>query len=1084
MRRLRGPKPAVVLLALLLLSSFPLCGQTLKGTILGTITDISNAVIPGAQVLITEVNTNFHRAQTTNESGFYVFANLDPGTYRVEVEHSGFRKVVRAGIDLVPNSTVRVDLDLSPGEVSEVVNVSADTALLQTDRSDTGGKIENVQLQTLPTLWNRNYQGLLMLIPGVGRSYRSNSDFYNSQDHLQSVVNGRDQNNNYMIEGIDNNVENLTGIIPPPDAIAVVDVSTTNYDPELGRAGGAVANVTLRSGANDFHGSLFEYHRDNGMQARNVFATSLPLNIYNQFGGTFGGRIKRDKLFSFGDYQGSRERRGDSNLATIPTLAFRSGDLRASPTTIYDPATGNPDGSGRTPFADKRIPASRVSPIAQRILGFIPAPTRPGLATNFEKGSSRSKAIDSFDVKIDYVAGARDRMFVRYSYQRALVFDPGLYGPNGGIYGGPHNNGFQGSGPARNQSPGINYSRIFSPTLVMEARFGIVRNRNDAINIDRGLTTSRDIGIPGANLDLWSSGLSQIDIDGYSGPVVGFSASLPWARSVTNFNWVNNWTKTAATHVVKWGFDIRRERQDLLQTQTFNPRGRFTFRAGTTALNGDRNTSFGNSFAAFLLDQPNQIGRDLAIFFPARRNTIYNLYFQDKWQVTQKLTLDLGLRWEYWPSSTPHFPAGFSNYNPDNNTLELAGVGRIPNDLGIRNQPKSFAPRFGVAYRLNEKTVFRGGYGISYLPRTTNVYNFPVKQANSLDAPNSFSAAGSMAKGFPPPSVVEIPSDGIVRNPPAQQYDVIPKDLFQTYVESWNIAIQRALPGNFSLEVSYIGNHGVNNGTTWNVNAGLIPGAGSAGQPLFQRFGRLAAVNSMIGTHSYYDALQVKFDRRFSNGFLLTTAYSFGKSINFNSANQVDFRRNRGRADWDRTHVYVQSFIYDLPFGAGKRWAQSGGAKWLLGGWQFNGIITAETGTPVNITTSGATLNAPGNVNRPNVSDKPEVFGKIGPGQQFFDVTQFTAPPSNTFGNAGRNLFSGPGLFSLDNSVFRRFPVTERMNLELRGEAFNLTNTPHFDNPSGDLTSASFGQVTTAQGNQAVKLNENRQLQVSLRLVF
>src|SRR5262249_27860882 len=262
------------------------------------------------------------------------------------------------------------------------------------------------------------------------------------------------------------------------------------------------------------------------------------------------------------------------------------------------PATGAPDGTGRTPFAGKQIPSNRISPISQKILSFLPAPTRPGLTTNFEKPTSQSKSIDQFDVKVDYVAGPNDRLSVRYSFQRAPVFDPGLYGPNGGIYGGPHNSGFQGSGPSRNQSPGLNYSHIFSPTLVAEARIGIVRNRNEAINIDHGLTTSRDLGIPNVNLDDWSSGLTEIRVDGFDAPLVGFVNSLPWNRSVTNFNFFNNWTKTKATHIIKWGMDIRRERQDLLQTQVFNPRGRFTFTAGPTSLNGDPKTSFCNSFTA------------------------------------------------------------------------------------------------------------------------------------------------------------------------------------------------------------------------------------------------------------------------------------------------------------------------------------------------------------------------------------------------------------------------------------------------------------------------------------------------------
>jgi len=1091
-RRLKRTVVPLVLAGLLNPAISPLHGQTLKGTVLGTITDRTQAVVSGAHVSVTEVNTNFRRSEISNGEGFYVFANLDPGNYRIEAEHPGFRKVIRANIDLTPNTTARIDLELTPGDVSEVINVSAEAPLLQTDRSDTGGKIENQQLNAMPLLNNRNYQNLLLVVPGVQRAYRSNSAFFNSQEHLQSVVNGLDQRNNYMIEGVDNNVENLTGIIPPADAIATVDVSTTDYDPELGRAGGAVTNVTLKSGTNGFHGSTFEYHRDNDLQAKNVFASTTPHSVYNQFGGSFGGRIKKDKLFFFGDYQGSRDVFGNTNLPTIPTVAFRNGDLSASTTTIYDPATGNSDGTGRTPFPGNQIPTNRISPIATKILTFIPVPTRPGLSANFEKPTSQSKSIDQFDMKVDYVATASDRLFVRYSFQRATVFDPGLYGPGGGIYGGPHNSGFQGSGPSRNQSPGINYSHIFGPTLITEVRIGIVRNRNFAINIDHGLTTSRDLGIPNVNLDDWSSGLTEIRVDGYDNPVVGFVNSLPWKRTVTNFNYVNNWTKTRGTHVIKWGFDIRRERQDLLQTQTFNPRGRFQFTAGPTSLNGDPRTSFANSFAAFLLDQPNQIGRDLAIIFPARRNTIYNLYFQDKWQVAKKLTLDLGMRWEYWPSSTPHFPAGFSNYNPVNNTLELAGLGSVPNDLGIENQKKSFAPRFGLAWRLDDKTVVRGGYGISYLVRTTNVYNFPVAQANQFTPTNSFVAAGSLATGAPTPNPVQLPATGVITNPPNQSYTYIPTDLPQGYVQSWNVAVQRTLPSNFTMELAYVGNHGVNIPTSnnLNINASVIPGSGSAGRPENTLFGRTADTNRPYNAHSYYDSLQAKLNRRFSNGFLLTTSYAFGRAIDFNAStsggnfNNITFAANRGLADWDRRHVFSQSYVYEFPFGRGKPWAHSGAPAWLLAGWQLNGLWTWESGLPLDISISNASLNAPGNINRPNVSGPVQILGNIGPGQLYFNTAAFSAPTPNAFGDAGRNILHGPRLFEIDFSVFRKFRVTERISAEFRAESFNLTNTPHFDRPDTNFSDAAFGQVTSARGNQSVQVNENRQLQFSLRLTF
>ena len=793
----------------IVLFTVPASGQTSNGTILGTITDSSHAVMANVQVSLTETGTNSQRSETTNNAGYFVFSNLAPGTYRVDVEQPGFQKTVRSDIGLDANTTVRVDLQMTPGAVTETVDVTSEAPVLKTDRADTGGQISSGTLDTMPMLHNRNYQSLLEIVPGVQKSYRDHSAFFNSQEHLQSVVNGLDHRNNYMIEGLDNNVEDLTGIIPPADAIANVDVSTANYDPELGRAGGAVTNVVLKSGTNDYHGSAFEYNRVNALQARDPFSsTAAPHAVYNQFGGSFGGRIKRDKLFFFGDYQGSRDIAGQTNIVTFPSSAFRTGDLSASPTTIYDPTTGASNGVGRLPFAGNQIPGNRISPIAKTLLSFLPPPTSGGLSNNFQENTVQSKPMDQFDTKIDYVIGANDRLFFRYSFQRATVNDPGLYGPKGGIYGGPHNSGFEGSGPSRNQSPGVNYTHILSPTLVAEFRFGIVRNHNQAINVDAGTTTSKDVGIPGVNLDAWSSGLAQINVNNFTTPMLGFSASLPWNRSVTNFNMVNNWTKTMGTQIFKWGIDVRRERQDLLQTQTFNPRGLFVFTGGTTQNPADSKTSLGNSFASFLLDQPFSIGRDLAVIFPARRNTIYNLYFQDKWQVSQKLTVDLGLRWEYWPSSTPHHAAGFSNYNPYNNTLSLAGLGSVPNDLGINSHLTSFGPRIGLAYRFNDKTVFRAGYGISYVPRDTNVYNFPVAQATQFTAPNSFSAAGSMATGVPPISPVVLPSTGIIVNPPLNQaYTYIPADLPQGYVESWNVTLQRALPGNFSAEAAFVGNH-------------------------------------------------------------------------------------------------------------------------------------------------------------------------------------------------------------------------------------------------------------------------------------
>ncbi|MDW8131669.1 MAG: TonB-dependent receptor, partial [Bryobacterales bacterium] len=794
------------------------------------------------------------------------------------------------------------------------------------------------------------------------------------------------------------------------------------------------------------------------------------------------GPFRRNMTFFFTDYQGRGDGRGDVTRATIPTMDFRQGDLRLSTTTIYDPLTGRPDGTGRMPFPDKQIPESRISPIARKILSFIPPPTLSGFSTNYERATVREKDTHSGDLKIDHQFRERDTLMYRYSVQRSRIFDPGLYG----LYGGPKSGGFAGQGTQLSQNTALNYTHIFDERTIAEFRFGVMRYRNDARNQDSGRNTAEEIGIRGVNLDWWTSGLTSINVDGYSNPIVGFAASLPWIRAETNFNWVSNWTKVLSNHTLKVGADVRRNRDDLLQTQTYNPRGLFIFRAGPTALNGDPRTSFANSFAAFLLDQPNEFGRDLAGIFPTFRQTQVFAYFQDKWQVTPKLTLDMGLRYElYLPPSTVH-RAGFSNYIPSNNTLELAGVGSIPWNLGLQTDFKNLAPRFGLAYRLARGTVIRGGYGITVDPTYPDdkwAFAFPVKQNNAFFAENSFRAAGSMAGGFPPPIYASIPDNGIISPAPGGNYLHIPKNLRQGYLQAWNVTVQQALPQKFALEAGYVANHALGVLINVNVNAGMIPGLGAAGQPLNQRFGRRETTNVWTPFGSHYQSLQIKLDRRFSEGLVLTTAYTFGKAINFADDNGSLYVHavpalNRGRSGHDRTHSLVSGFVYELPFGRGKRWAQTGAARWVLGDWQISGTFSSLTGLPLSLTYSAATLNAPGNGNRPNVDGKPEIYGGVGRGVKWLDVTRFSAPPPNTFGNVGRNILTGPGLVNLDFAVFRRFPVIgERITGELRMESFNFTNTPHFNNPIGDFGSASFGEVTSAMADQ-------RSFQFALKLVF
>jgi len=769
-------------LVLAVFSASSAYSQAVNATLLGTVTDITGGVIAGAKVAITEVNTGAVRDTQTNESGNFTFPDLTPGQYTVSVEEAGFKKETRKDITLIVNSSTRVDLQLTPGNVTETIEVTGAPPLLQTDRADTGAKIESIQTASLPLGTQRNYQSLLNLVPGTTRASFQHSQFFNASSSLQTEVNGQMRmGNSYQVEGIDNNERTglLQIIVPPVEAIQAVDVSTSNFEAELGRASGANTNVMLKSGSNELHGAGYEFLRNSALNARNFFDVSVGHLAGNYFGGNVGGAIRKNKIFFFGDFLRVTDHEANTNLGTIPPASWRTGNLSsglslAAPVTVYDPATGNADGTNRTPFAGNIIPSNRISPIAAKIMNLVPAPNQASSdsapSNNYFALLPFTKDTNSFDVKIDDASSDKGRLSGRFSYSRPVVFQAPIFGIAGGFAQGA----FEGTGIQKTYSTGINYNRIFSPTLIGEFRVGVAHYHNDALNSDFGTTASKDLGIPGVNIDQWTSGLASININGgFSTPLVGYSASVPWHRAETNIDTVATFTKTLGNHTVKWGADFRRLRDDLLQTQTINPRGLFNFGTAQTSLNPgpggvQPKTGLVNNMASFLLDQPSDGGRDIAAYFPALRGNQFFAFVQDKWQVSSKLTLDIGLRWEFYPPATPHFPAGFSNYNPSNNTLELAGVGSVPMNLGLQTNYKYFAPRTGLSYRLNNSMVIRAGFGMSYtpFPDNTYAYNFPVKQNNQfVTGASNFAPAVtgngqffSMATGFPAPQLAVIPS--------------------------------------------------------------------------------------------------------------------------------------------------------------------------------------------------------------------------------------------------------------------------------------------------------------------------------------
>jgi hypothetical protein len=559
--------------------------------------------------------------------------------------------------------------------------------------------------------------------------------------------------------------------------------------------------------------------------------------------------------------------------------------------------------------------------------------------------------------------------------------------------------------------------------------------------------------------------------------MVGFSGSLPWDRGEDTYTAVGTLTKLAGNHQLKFGTELRKNEDFLLQIQDAGGvRGEFQFNAARTSIptNAASTAGLANAFASFLLDVPSVVQRDVKVIDrPGTKHTALFAFAQDKWQVTPKLTLDLGLRWEYYtPLVGIADKGGLSNYDPSNNTVRIAGHGSIPQNIGVKSNFGNLAPRLGTSYRFDDKSVLRAGFGTTIVPFPDNryAYNFPVKQTNQFNAPNGFAPVRSMREGFGPPDFFPIPDNGIVdanipqlRN--AQLFYVQP-DLKEAKLHSWNVAYQRMLPLNLVGEIAYVGN--VGKGIIlpdWNINAGMVLGADAAGRPFNQLYGRTANVNSWLATDTSYNALQAKLDRRFKNGFMINTSYTLSRAINYSGETNIDtpadIERSKGRAGFDRTHAFTGSFIWDMPFFKDAQ----GPLRHVLGGWQVSGIFAAYTGEPIGFTANAATLRAPGNTQRPNLTGEPKVLGNIGPGQLYFDTSVFSQPAYNTWGTMKRNdSISGPGFWNVDASLVKRFKVNGRIAAELRADAFNAFNHARFGNPNGALGSATFGQVTGTAG--------------------
>ena len=1062
--------------------------QVVTGTILGSVMDISNAPIANAAVTVTEVNTGVSRTASTNEEGIYTIPYVSPGRYQVQVETAGFKRFLRDNIDVEAAGAVRVNAVLTPGDVKETVEVTAQSPVLKTDRAEVARTFSEQSVTELP-LVDRNFQGLAALTAGVSPVSVGASGY--QEDPQQTILfhaNGQNNSaNNTQVDGVGNTEPALGGTIyiPSVEVVGEVTVMTSNFSAEFGQAGGAVVNVVTRGGTNQLHGSLWEFHRDTDLRARNLFnpvTQPKPTFIRNDFGAGAGGPIKKDKTFFYGAYQGRRLRQASTTTTTVPVAAWRQGDFSGvSGLNIFDPNTGNKDGTGRTLFPNNFIPASRFDPVSTKLLPLIGAPNQPGLTNDLILNVPLAYNANTYDARVDHSINDVTKVFVKYSYSGYNTTQQSILGPV--IGGGSFAHDYTSTGS-------LNLTHGFSPSLLSEVRLGYNRYYTN-VNGTNNDPISSQVGIANPNPDYISThGLASIAISSIA--TLGAGTNYPVIDADNIFTVANNWNKIFGKHAMKWGVDIRRIRIDRFQPQGLNlgPRGLFVFSPGTTALKGGPAIGPfggpGNSFAAFLLGATDYIGRTYMTVTPTNRFTDFASFFQDTYQVSSRLTLDLGLRYEIYSTVKPRYAGGASDYDPTTNSLLVAGVGDVPLSNGVALNLNNFAPRLGVAYRIDSKSVIRAGYGISYYTGRygfsggTLSTQFPVIYNVQQGVANDFVVDGSFAS-LPPVPFQAIPSNGHITSAANQAYFVIPKYNPTPYGQSFSLTYQRQLTGSIAFDVAYVGTLGRQQPYNQELNA-AFPGTGTAGLPLNVLFGRTASTMLRTdGISSSYNSLQANLNKRFSNGLSFTAAYTFSKAMDVGSdqpgfTDNLDLHRQYGPASFDRTHTFVASHIYELPFGKGKRFLNNDIESRILGGWQLNGIFTAVTGTPLTASADATACNCPGNSNFADAISPVIYPGGTGPGQFWFNTSAFAAPGPNRFGNAGRDTIRGPGYRNYDMALFRTFAVRERIKLQFRAEAYNLTNTPHWGNPNTSVSSGSFGQITATSGE--------RQLQVAARILF
>lgn len=1096
--------------------------QVNTASLSGLVTDPSHAALSNVNIKVTNPATGYVRTALTDNAGYYSFQNLPIGQYTIHVEQSGFESI-KEQITLDVAEKSRRDFSLQIGSTQQTVQVEAQASGLSPDDASIGTVIDQQTINQTP-LYLRNWDDLLRVVPGVQIARFTQQSGATSAGRTGDFnVNGvHSLQNNFILDGIDNNTfsENVQELSseathPSVDVIAEFNVITNPYSAEYGRAPGAAVSVNTKSGTNEIHGLAYEYLRNQFFDANDFFSDrnhlQKPENNQNQFGGSLGGPILKNRLFGFFNYEGTRIKQGVSRTATVPLDNERVGDFSPATgakvgvayPTIYDPANGQP-------FANNQIPQGRIDPVVAKLIALFPEPNLPGELNNYTRNALAEDNNDSYNGRVDWTASPSDTVFIRYNYSNRFRFIPGYFG---GLADGSSTSAW-GRQFIKSHSLVLGWTRIISPNIVNDFRFGWVRNFSQAQQDPFALTQFAGDFVPGIPIDpTIGGGVPLTTFTNFA--FLGSPDFLPKQQVPQQFQYNDTLSLTHGTQTFKIGASLYAPMRNFFQDEP-GTRGDLTF---TGIFTCQRNASSqcvsgtGFPYADGLLGQV-QSSQLTNVHFVDQRLWMASGFFEDDWKVTPKLTLNLGLRYDF---ATPTLEGKnqIANFDPDSGSLVFAHDGGLQSRSLVETNNKNFGPRVGFAFSPDEKTVFRGGYGVYYTlferigSEDQLALNPPFLINKTPSAASTSTAPVMLAQnGFPSnfldPSTINLDDLSEFHIRAMDKHDPSP------YVQQWSFGIQRAIGEDWTAEVNYVGTKSTHLDTLSDFNQPLIsgntiettrdPNTGLTTPVVpYPNFGQIEYTDA-IGFGNY-NGLQASLTRRFKNGLNLRAAYTYSHSLD-NAPEELETNsgsapngRNQGAwyssSDFDIRNRVSVSYLYELPFGHGKSMLNHGPLSWILGDFRTSGVYTFYSGHPFTVDGGGTLANAldpyglatatPFLIGKPHTVGDPDCWFFAAKNSSCGILTSnltdaYALPAAGQFGNSGRNSLVGPRTNVFDAALLREIPI-ERLNLEFRWEVFNVTNTPEFGQPDGNFSSTTAGSITTLSGDPRV-------MQFALRLSF